>query len=64
MKRDWGGYGALMDEASAIAAEERKKQPVDCPVCGTVLDYNARLNQLNCPMGHFRTTALVEAGRP
>lgn len=51
---DWGGYRAVIDEARKIAEDERNKKPVDCPVCGTVLDFNERLNQFNCPLGHYR----------
>lgn len=43
-----------LDRASIAAAEiQATKEPVDCPVCGTVLEIDAR-GRRNCPMGDFR----------
>lgn len=54
--RDWGGLGGIIDEAKQIAAENRAAPLVDCPLCGTPLDVNAR-GMKSCSMGHFRAPA-------
>ena len=56
MTRDWGGLGAIRDEARLIKQNNDTRPLVDCPICGTRLDRNSR-NVANCPQGHFRTTA-------
>lgn len=56
MTSDYGGYGAILKEAQQIEEEERAKPIVDCPVCGTPLDKNAR-GEVNCPMGHYRASS-------
>lgn len=42
-------------DRESIAAQERRLalDPVDCPVCGSVLQINAD-GRRNCPMGDFR----------
>ena len=47
---DWGGLGAIIREAQA----EVPRPLVDCPTCGTPLQFN-RAGVGGCPMGHFRT---------
>lgn len=54
--RDWGGLRSILDEARALDNEERTHPLVDCPLCGTPLNENAR-GEKNCPMGHFRAPA-------
>ena len=49
---DFGGFGAIVKEAQGLAAAEREKPLVDCPVCGEPLQKNAR-GQVNCVYGHF-----------
>lgn len=56
-QRDWGGLRGIIDEARDIARDERERPLVDCPVCGTTLQKNERLQQLGCPLGHFRAPA-------
>lgn len=55
MNRDWGGFRAIIDEANALAEEnrERERNPVDCPKCGALLQVNSR-GERDCPMGHWR----------
>ena len=42
----------ILKEAREEALKERAEKLVDCPYCGTVLDW--RNGIANCPMGHFR----------
>lgn len=51
MSRDWGGLGAILKEAKALA--ENEPPLIACPKCGTPLQQNAD-GVKNCPMGHFR----------
>ena len=44
---------AITQEAKQIAAEEKAKPLIDCPIDGTLLVSNGKY--LNCPMGNFRT---------
>ena len=59
-ERDWGGLRGIIDEARDLAREERDRVEVDCPLCGTPLDFNAH-GEGNCPMGHYRTSASTKA---
>lgn len=45
---------SITKEAREIAEQERQRPLVACPVCGALLQSNAK-GVLNCPMGHFRT---------
>jgi len=56
---DYGGFKAILKEARQIQREEAAKTPVDCPFCGTPLEYNEKRGLLNCPAGHYRIS-----GRP
>lgn len=49
---DYGGFGAIIKEAQAIADVERPI--VACPRCGTRLDVNKN-GVKNCPLGHWRS---------
>lgn len=53
-KRDWGGYGALAEQAAAEQKKDREAPPVACPNDGTPLE--VRDGVANCPMGDYRTT--------
>lgn len=53
---EYGGYRAIIEEARKLEEQERVEPQVACPVCGTVLDVNAR-GAVNCPMGHYRATS-------
>lgn len=53
---DYGGFGAIVREAKALAEQDRAKPELDCPLCGEPLQFNAR-GQANCPLGHYRTNA-------
>lgn len=60
MSGDFGGYKALMTQASTERKEWSDQPLIDCPVCGEVLD--VRPNGLkNCPLGHYRTRAATKA---
>lgn len=48
---DYGGFGAIVKEAQAIADAERDRPAIDCPKCGALLKVN-REGAKNCPMGH------------
>lgn len=50
---DFGGFGAIVQEARALEEAERARPLVDCPVCGEVLKRNKR-GAVSCPLGHFR----------
>lgn len=50
--KDWGGYGAIIEEAREIKRNEQP--PVACPRCGEPLVENPR-GVKACPLGHFRT---------
>lgn len=57
---DYGGFGAIMREAAALAEAEKRRALVDCPLCGMALV--VRDGTGNCPMGHWRGP--VQGGRP
>ena len=59
---DFGGLRGIIEEAKALDAENRASPLVDCPVCGTPLDTNAR-GAKNCPMGHFYAPAGATKGQ-
>lgn len=46
---------AILKEAREIREQDRQRErdPVDCPVCGEVLQVNSR-GIKNCPLGHYR----------
>ncbi len=56
MGRDWGGLRGIVEEAKQIAETDRARPLIDCPICGTRLQRNAR-GEGDCPLGHYRTTA-------
>lgn len=61
-KRDWGGYRKIADEARDASDDERRNPSPACPLCGTVLDVNAR-GQRNCPLGHYRDNGVPSGNR-
>ncbi len=50
---DYGGFGAILDEARALEDQLREQDDVDCPICGLLLDVNSA-GAVSCRMGHFR----------
>jgi Zn finger protein HypA/HybF involved in hydrogenase expression len=51
---DWGGLGGIIEEARKLDEIEKARPHVDCPKCGTLLQFN-RSGVGGCPMGHYRT---------
>lgn len=54
---DFGGLGAIVEEARKLDADNADRLLLDCPICGTPLDVRPRDGLKHCPMGHFETTA-------
>lgn len=51
---------AIIKEAEQIRREDDARPLVDCPLCGNVLDVNAR-GEKNCDVGHFTTAQTATA---
>lgn len=62
MTRDWGGFRSIIEEAKQVDQETKKSIPPDCPVCGKILDINARGGR-NCSMGHYQDNGTPTAPR-
>jgi hypothetical protein len=56
MRREWGGFGAILSEAEALDETLRETPRLACPRCGTPLDVNGE-GAVNCPMGHYRRSS-------
>lgn len=54
MTSDWGGFRRIANEARVLEEQDKAKPLVLCPICGNVLDVNAR-GEKNCDVGHYRT---------
>lgn len=54
---DFGGLGAIVEEARALDDDNANRPLIDCPRCGTRLERRERDGLKHCPMGHFETTA-------
>ncbi len=52
---DYGGFGAILEEARAIEEQLREQDRVDCPKCGSLLAVNSA-GAASCPMGHYRAS--------
>lgn len=61
--RDWGGFGAILNEARAIDAELRSAPRPDCPLCGLILQQNST-GAVDCPMGHYTASARPSKADP
>lgn len=61
--REWGGLRRIVEEAREISRQDKERPLVECPICGTRLQRNAR-GEADCPFGDYRTTAQTwgEAG--
>lgn len=57
MSGDFGGLGAIVEEARALDDDNANRPLVACPFCGTLLDIRERDSLRSCPLGHFETTA-------
>lgn len=60
---DFGGFGAILKEAKALADEEKQHVSPACPVCGTILDVRPRDGMRNCPLGHYRDNGVPHVGQ-
>ena len=49
----WEDLQAILKEAREEALKERTKTLVDCPQCGTLLEWRDGI--ANCPMGDYRS---------
>lgn len=61
MSGDFGGLGAIVEEARALDDDNASRPLIDCPRCGTRLERNSA-GVANCPMGHFTTSAPTQGG--
>ena len=49
----WNQLKEIADENRKQAREERSRPPASCPICGSLLEHNAKRGLLGCPLGHY-----------